>query len=78
MRNIKMQETHRESENEGENLVQKKSRTFEIARIEIISIRGSTENVNEIEMQSADDETKRIKIEGAVNGRCATHEGSRG
>ena len=44
-----MQETHRESENEGENLVQKKSRAFEISRIEIISIRRSTENVNRIE-----------------------------
>ena len=41
--------THRESENEGENLVQKKLRAFEIAGIEIISIRRSTENVNRIE-----------------------------
>ena len=78
MRNIKRQVTHRESENEGENLVQKKLRTFEIPRIEIISIRGSTECVNEIKMQSADDETKRIKTEGAVNGRFATHESSGG
>ena len=41
--------THRESENEGENLVQKKLGAFEIAGIEIISIRRSTENVNRIE-----------------------------
>ena len=41
--------THRESENEGENLVQKKLRAFEISGIEIISIRRSTENVNRIE-----------------------------